>query len=91
MLDLVAQHLKRLTKEPKEDAKGNSIHSYRHGVENHFGFAMLSSYLAEQLAGGGGARVDVATMGTRESADVLRGYGQGGGGRWRAADVLEGY
>lgn len=90
VLNLVAQHLKRLTKEPKEDARGNSIHSYRHGVENHFGFAMLSSYLAEQLSGGS-AHVDVATMAPREGGGVLRGYGYGGGGRLRAVDVLEGY
>lgn len=91
ILDLVGQHLKRCTKEPVEDARGNTLHSYRHGVENHFGFAMLSSYLAEQLAGGGGARVDVSTSAPRESADVLRGYGLGGGGRLRATDVLVGY
>lgn len=52
ILDLVDQHLKRLTKVRTEDARGNTVERYVTAVANHFGFAMLSSYLAEQLSGG---------------------------------------
>lgn len=89
ILDLVAQHLKRCTKEPSEDARGNTIHSYRHGVENHFGFAMLSSYLAEQLSGAGAGGMDIATPARGRIETSM----PGGAAFWRprAARVLEGY
>lgn len=82
VLDLVDQHLKRLTKVRTEDARGNTVERYVTAVANHFGFAMLSSYLAEQLSGG-------AKQADYELPRPVAGvdFGQ----RLRSRDLLEGY
>jgi hypothetical protein len=49
VLDLCDQHLKALAKERKEDARGNTIETFKRNVANHLGLAMLSSTIAEQL------------------------------------------
>lgn len=52
----VAAHLKNLQKEKHVDARGNTHHSYRRNVANHFGMAMNSAVIAARLAGIGGRR-----------------------------------
>ncbi len=63
-LTQVAIHLKNLQKEKKVDARGNTHHSYRTQVANHFGMAMNSAVIAAGLAApaGRGARKGKVTI-----------------------------
>lgn len=87
ILDLVDQHLKRLTKIRTEDARGNTVEKYVTAVANHFGFAMLSSYLAEQLSGGGGITGEYVAPVRTQGGSV----GVAGSQRLKARHLLEGY
>lgn len=50
VLSVVAEHLKNLRKERTEDAKGRLVEKYVRGVANHFGMALNSARLAEEIA-----------------------------------------
>lgn len=52
VLATFASHLKNLTKERTVDGKGRVIDMYRKGVANHFGMALNSARLAEQISAG---------------------------------------
>lgn len=50
VLETVGEHLKNLRKERNEDAKGRLVDQYAKSVANHFGMALNSSFIAEQIA-----------------------------------------
>lgn len=49
-MQLVHAHLKKLQKVVDKDAKGNKIHRFIDGVENHFGMAAASARIARLIA-----------------------------------------
>lgn len=49
-MDFVCEHLKKLQKIKDRDARGNEIHRFLDGVENHFGMAAASARIARLVA-----------------------------------------
>ena len=50
IMDDVRKHLKKLQKEVVKDRRGNEIHQFLEGVDNHFGMAAASARLARLFA-----------------------------------------
>jgi len=50
LLATFTKHLKNLRKEESRDAKGRIVYKFKRAVENHFGMALNSARIAEQIA-----------------------------------------